>query len=367
MSYLCRENFYFRTKMKTLFCVLTLCCLVASINAQTTYTYLRIPVGQDSVVFVTRHDTNLDCQCNSRTLGDCKYSVNNHYSIDPPFNASGPGLRIRPDSAESYSAFIDIRYTVALKSCDNIYCTYQQCANHQQSYMVGVTGFYDDAIRIIPYFVDAAKIRIPNSQVTIPFDTILQKHTKGSIPVEIFNNKAVGVSFTDWVMPFDSSNSFSLTVEQDSVPVSTVVVDSFNYITNLSLSFTTSLKSFASVDVFVTCHAHYDGKDSICTIPLHIYVDGIPESKVSSNNDISAHLDIYPNPSNGTTNVFCTTKSASTIHLHIFDELGKDIMTVYDGYIPEGKRNFSVKFLPGMYYARMETADGVVTKKLIIE
>jgi hypothetical protein len=42
-------------------------------------------------------------------------------------------------------------------------------------------------------------------------------------------------------------------------------------------------------------------------------------------------------------------------------------MTIYDGMLPEGKRDFSFKLPQGMYYVRMETAEGVVTKKVAVE
>ena len=59
--------------------------------------------------------------------------------------------------------------------------------------------------------------------------------------------------------------------------------------------------------------------------------------------------------------------AGKTTHLHVFNELGKDIMTVYDGIMSEGSHDFTFKLPPGKYYARMETIEGVVAKKLIVE
>ncbi|MFI5265028.1 MAG: T9SS type A sorting domain-containing protein, partial [Candidatus Kapaibacterium sp.] len=62
-----------------------------------------------------------------------------------------------------------------------------------------------------------------------------------------------------------------------------------------------------------------------------------------------------------------TLQNPSLLHLHIFDELGKDIMSLYDGIATEVKHDFSFKLPQGMYYVRMETAEGVMTKKVIVE
>jgi hypothetical protein len=76
---------------------------------------------------------------------------------------------------------------------------------------------------------------------------------------------------------------------------------------------------------------------------------------------------IFPNPSAASIELSCTLQKSSRLFLHIFNELGKDILTVYDGILTEGPHDFSFKLSPGMYYARMETAEGVVTKKIIVE
>jgi hypothetical protein len=81
----------------------------------------------------------------------------------------------------------------------------------------------------------------------------------------------------------------------------------------------------------------------------------------------SSSLKIYPNPSTGSTRAFCMLKTTSVFHLHIFTELGKDIMTVYDGILETGQHDFSFKLPQGMYYVRMETAEGVVTKRVVVE
>ena len=75
---------------------------------------------------------------------------------------------------------------------------------------------------------------------------------------------------------------------------------------------------------------------------------------------------IFPNPTTDLILINLRLDIPNLLHLHIFNELGKDMMTVYDGMLPEGKRDFSFKLPQGMYYVRMETAEGVVTKKVVV-
>ena len=104
---------------------------------------------------------------------------------------------------------------------------------------------------------------------------------------------------------------------------------------------------------------------------LRYYVTGVAYDSiagVSYKNPIHETLfDIFPNPTKEIILARIHIDNSSFIHLHIFNELGKDIMTVYDGMLPEGKGDFSFKLPQGMYYVRMETAEGVVTKKVVVE
>jgi hypothetical protein len=35
--------------------------------------------------------------------------------------------------------------------------------------------------------------------------------------------------------------------------------------------------------------------------------------------------------------------------------------------LSEGKHDFSCKLPPGMYYVRMETGEGIITKKIVVK
>ncbi|MFI5263373.1 MAG: T9SS type A sorting domain-containing protein [Candidatus Kapaibacterium sp.] len=234
-----------------------------------------------------------------------------------------------------------------------------------------VQTYYDNKIRIYSfYYNNIALYDRRDSGVFFPYDTSFKKYSPAGILLEIYNDKKENVIFTDWTLSFDSSQSLSFKLEEDSVPISSITIDSIRYKKNLLLAFTTSLAPSTDYRYFagtVQCHAHFAGKDSLCIIPLSFIFDRMPKSGVPLPDNNANFIEVYPNPSTGTTHAFCKSKMNSLIHLKIFDELGKDMMTVYDGTLPEGKHDFSFKLPQGMYYVRMETAEGVVTKKVIVE
>jgi hypothetical protein len=240
---------------------------------------------------------------------------------------------------------------------------------------VSVTGLYDDGLKIFPFVfrdrtpnVDSGTVRIPYDTVFFSYDTASNKYVQ-SIPIrfEFFNNKADSVLFTDWKILIDSSFSLSLV---DSIAIQPIKVPPRHEENNFPFDFQSNLPPLAKATTFsgaVECHAHFVGKDSICIIPLNFHFDQGPKSAVYFNVLNKNNFTIYPNPSSGNVEINCSFLKSSFLHLHIFDELGKDIMTVYDGMAAEGPRDFSFKLPQGMYYVRMETAEGVATKKIVVE
>ena len=104
------------------------------------------------------------------------------------------------------------------------------------------------------------------------------------------------------------------------------------------------------------------------SLPLIITAKGYNKDNVKILPEaIKIEFSIFPNPSTNQVKVNCFLSNPNLVHFHIFNELGKDVMTVYDGMLPEGKRDFSFKLPQGMYYVRMETAEGVVTKKVTVQ
>ncbi|MDP4220875.1 MAG: T9SS type A sorting domain-containing protein [Bacteroidota bacterium] len=334
---------------------------------------LKVAVGND--VFVTGRPSSVEsCTCqNPRVLGECQYEVTGPSNVNPPFYVSDIGtIRFKADSVGRYVdsvAYWFLRYNSG--SCDERFYTCWGCENHYENQSFLVNTYLDNAIKIYSHYYNTLIYgKVVDSGVVFVYDTAKNKYFGAVSKLEIYNNKDVNVVFDSWRLALDSSSSITFKCEQDSIGVSSVEVTAGTVAQNLLLDFTTSLipvrpwRSFAGE---VQCMAHFGGKDSLCSIPLIFMFQEMPRSGLSAGVDKANDLEIFPNPSIGSGHALCTLKEATQLHLHIFDELGKDVFVVYDGGLPAGQHLFSFKLPSGVYYVRMETKDGVLTEKLVVE
>jgi len=80
-------------------------------------------------------------------------------------------------------------------------------------------------------------------------------------------------------------------------------------------------------------------------------------------------IEAFPNPFNGTVNLRYGLPSESYISLSLFNPLGQNVKTVYNGRKPAGDfmTTFNARDLPaGLYYARLTTPDAAVTQKITL-
>ncbi len=77
----------------------------------------------------------------------------------------------------------------------------------------------------------------------------------------------------------------------------------------------------------------------------------------------------YPNPFNPTTTISFQLSVTGTVKLVVFDVHGREVKTLIDDYRPAGQHvvDFSGDGLPsGTYVYRLETGDGVETRKMTL-
>jgi hypothetical protein len=77
----------------------------------------------------------------------------------------------------------------------------------------------------------------------------------------------------------------------------------------------------------------------------------------------------YPNPFNPETTVVFSLKSSGKVRLSVVDETGREVAVLTEGYRSTGRHEavFSGKDLTsGIYFCRLETADGVFTRKMTL-
>lgn len=77
----------------------------------------------------------------------------------------------------------------------------------------------------------------------------------------------------------------------------------------------------------------------------------------------------YPNPFNPETKINYSIPNSGNISLKIYNELGKEIMTLFDGYKNAGTYEITFngsELTSGIYFYRMETSGFVSTKKMLL-
>lgn len=354
--------------IKVLFCALLLWCLTASGFAQ-----LRVAVGDD--VFISNRPNSVEpCTCqNPRVQGECEYNVHAPSNMLIPFYVTDSStIRFKADGVGNYIDTAYFWYEKYYSGCEfsGFYQCYG-CQSHTEKEAFAVNTFFDNKVKMYSHYYNPSIYgKAVDSAVVFVYDTAKKKYSAAVSKIEIYNNKNMNVVFDNWTLSLDSSQSLSFELEQDSIPVNSVAVAADKVAKNVLLDFTTTLvpllpwRSFPGI---VQCTAHFGGKDSLCSIPLVFMFQEMPRSGIPTSVEKINELEIFPNPVIGSAHAFCVLQEASQLHLHIFDELGKDVLPVYDGWLQAGPRLFTFKLPQGMYYVRMETAERVVTKEIIVE
>ena len=77
----------------------------------------------------------------------------------------------------------------------------------------------------------------------------------------------------------------------------------------------------------------------------------------------------YPNPFNPTTTINFALPKASQVSLKVYDMLGKEVSTVFDGFVEAGEQivQFNALVLPsGAYFYRLEAGQFNQTRKMVL-
>jgi uncharacterized repeat protein (TIGR01451 family) len=81
-------------------------------------------------------------------------------------------------------------------------------------------------------------------------------------------------------------------------------------------------------------------------------------------------LRIYPNPAMGQANIGCSIPVSQYLRMDLLNGCGHFVKTIYEGNVAQGKRTIKVDIstLPaGFYFVRMNTREGIQTRKLVIQ
>lgn len=89
------------------------------------------------------------------------------------------------------------------------------------------------------------------------------------------------------------------------------------------------------------------------------------------NFEIGSALSIYPNPTEGNAYINLDMPSTSNVKIELFDVIGNQVETVYNGNLGEGTNNVAIKsasdLSSGMYMLKIEIGTNTYTERLIIK
>lgn len=123
-----------------------------------------------------------------------------------------------------------------------------------------------------------------------------------------------------------------------------------------------------SDNLLVATGSYHDSVNSTTTYLIKTDQDGlitfIPNSIVSKKQE----LQIYPNPSTGIININFEFDAEEKVSLLIQNINGQELENIPLGLVKTGNYNFDCSdFSPGIYFIKLQTDKGIITKKLIIE
>lgn len=104
-------------------------------------------------------------------------------------------------------------------------------------------------------------------------------------------------------------------------------------------------------------------------VDAQIMYDGLPLNGVEIVNTGSALLNLFPNPSNGMTEIHYNVADAGRCELRIVDASGRQVQLISEGEKQPGQyiERFDASLLPeGLYFLQLVTDGNVATRKMVI-
>ncbi|MCK4452824.1 T9SS type A sorting domain-containing protein, partial [candidate division WOR-3 bacterium] len=75
---------------------------------------------------------------------------------------------------------------------------------------------------------------------------------------------------------------------------------------------------------------------------------------------------VYPNPTSGLLTIQLHSSQKQKIELDVYDESGRFVQCIYNGYIQERTRAMNIKLPAGVYFLRLRNELNTEFKKLVI-
>jgi hypothetical protein len=122
------------------------------------------------------------------------------------------------------------------------------------------------------------------------------------------------------------------------------------------------------LDTFSVTVKRYDLKDKECVNVIEHICTSTTMTSVAEPYILSSNVTVYPNPVTGDATLSFSMEKQARATITVLDLLGRQVKVIGSSILPEGEHEykFSLKGLEeGSYYLRIQTPNGVVTKKLV--
>jgi hypothetical protein len=138
-------------------------------------------------------------------------------------------------------------------------------------------------------------------------------------------------------------------------------------------SFTVRLRSLMN-DTIMTAViriSNNDINDPQVVIPINFEMAAAVTTSINDHSNSNPNLlgQNYPNPFNHSTLIPIDLPSRTHIGLKLFDETGRLLATIYNGFMERGKHEFEIqagKLSSGVYYYTLYTDSDIITKRMVI-
>ncbi len=77
-------------------------------------------------------------------------------------------------------------------------------------------------------------------------------------------------------------------------------------------------------------------------------------------------LSIYPNPTLGSVTISLYSSKERSIELDVYDESGRFVCQLYNGYVKDGSKKLNTDLPPGVYFIKLKDADNIQIKKFVV-
>ena len=153
---------------------------------------------------------------------------------------------------------------------------------------------------------------------------------------------------------------------------SAIVAGSICALQGIHLDKTGAKMTLTQLDVLLkaTGTAPTDGNTKVGVMPnLKGAIDQMIASGIQNDFVHAANFNIYPNPTQSSTQIQFDLKQGSNVEISIYDVIGNKLEVVKNGNLPEGNYQYewsAEHYAKGIYFIQLNVADNVMNKRVVL-